>query len=390
MTVAPAGDALRIGFVIPWISQGRGGTENVGQMMANAMAARGHQVRIWTFDDQRRPTRWPLHPAIELQYLEEAADPAADSRCVVAIAEWGPQLLVGLHMNRTLLRYARWGMRIGVPTVLSEHIDPRMPARIGTSTETERLAALHGATLVHLLTEAFRDMTPAPLRPKLRVIPNTADDARVQADPVGPQGGGRIATVARLVPRKNVARLLEEFAICARTRPGWVLDVIGDGPERAPLRKMAQDLGIADQVTFHGHVEGPYPLLEKMQLFVLPSLFEGFPMSTLEAMAHGLPLIGFAACNGVNEQIVDGVNGRLVPDSGVPGALAQAMGGLMDDADLRAAMGRASRARYESEYANEPVFDRWEALFREAAAMAPTPRRLDLTTQLASALREEA
>ena len=62
---------LNIVFFVPWITKGRGGTENVGQMMANAMAARGHRVGIFTFDDDRAPSRWPLRPEINLHYLTE-------------------------------------------------------------------------------------------------------------------------------------------------------------------------------------------------------------------------------------------------------------------------------------------------------------------------------
>ncbi len=71
---------LRIGFFVPWITKGRGGTENVGHMMANAMRQRGHDVTIFTFDDAKGPSCWPLDDGIDLVHLPEADDKQADDK----------------------------------------------------------------------------------------------------------------------------------------------------------------------------------------------------------------------------------------------------------------------------------------------------------------------
>ena len=123
---------MKICFIVPWITKGRGGTENVGQMMANAMAARGHEVDVVTFDDDRGPSRWPLAHGITLSYVGEATGLAQDNQLLLTIASLAPDLVVGLHMNRTFLSYVRVTHKLGVPLVLSEHQDPRFPARIGT------------------------------------------------------------------------------------------------------------------------------------------------------------------------------------------------------------------------------------------------------------------
>ncbi len=75
--------SMRIGFFVSWITQGKGVTENVGHMMANAMAERGHEVVIFTFDNKAGPSLWPLDDSIELVHLAEANDEVAD-RPVVA------------------------------------------------------------------------------------------------------------------------------------------------------------------------------------------------------------------------------------------------------------------------------------------------------------------
>ena len=366
---------MKICFLVPWITKGRGGTENVGQMMANAMAARGHNIDIVTFDNDREPSRWPLAEGIVLHHVIETAGPMQDGQLMLTLASIAPDLIVGLHMNRTFLCYVRAAQKLGRPLVLSEHQDPRFPARIGTFSRSERMTAFQGATRLHLLIETFVDTVPAHLQARVRVIPNTVPPTRTPADPGNKTQGPKVlVTVARLVMRKNLRRLIREFATIAPAHPDWTLRIIGDGPLRAELEALSTTLDLTGRVVFLGELDDVYPELARAHCFVLPSLFEGFPMSSLEAMAHGLPVVGYAVCNGVNVQVEHGVNGLLAERPLELGGLAQALDQLMGDATLRRKMGAASLARYEALYANKVVFDQWEALFAEAAAEAPAPQ----------------
>ncbi len=358
---------LRIALIVPWITKSRGGTENVGHMMANALASRGHDVHIFTFDDQQLPSRWPLHETVELHWLPEAETPSADSIVLFSIAEICPDLIIGLHMNRTLLRYTLLAQRMSVPIILSEHIDPRFPRRLGVFTEQERNVAFEGATKVHLLTTSFLDTVLPEHREKVVVIPNTVTEPTRLSSPVG-DGANAVITVARLVPRKNIERLIKEFAQIAGDFPDWTLRILGDGPLTTKLQDCAKAAGVARQVEFLGHSDEPYEHLAAARLFVLPSLFEGFPMSSLEAMAHGIPLVGYATCNGINEQIVDGENGLLVADSLDFGGLGKAMAKIMGSAELRGKMGEASRARFLAFYSNDVIGDLWEKMALAAHA----------------------
>lgn len=367
-----AADPLRIGFFVPWITQGRGGTENVGHMMANAMATRGHGVTVFTFDDGQRPPLWPLDPAIRLIRLPEAAEARADRQMAAEVAACGPDLLVGLHMNRTFLRYVRCALKLGLPIVLSEHIDPRYPDWTGSFTPEERRLAFSGATRIHLLAEAFRATLPARLHPRIRVIPNTVRPPQILAAPGRRRGTKSLLAVARLVPRKNLATLLDAFARLDRDFPDWRLDLVGDGPQMHSLKARAKARGIARRVRFHGALADPYPRFARAELFVIPSHVEGCPMSVCEAMAHGLPVVGFAACTGINLQVAHGETGLLAEGADQAAALAAALRPLMADADLRRRMGQAGRARHDDLFSNPVVFDAWEALFLEAAhAAAP-------------------
>lgn len=381
-TGTPQTPRLRIGFFVPWITKGRGGTENVGHMMANAMCQRGHEVVIFTFDDAKGESLWPLEDAIELVHLSEKDDAPADGQMALEVAARSLDLLVGLHMNRTFTRYVRCAWKTGLPIVLSEHIDPRFPNWIGAFPEEERQITFSGATRIHMLVGAFRDTLQPDLHDRIRVVPNTIREPGTLADLAAPKKNRTILTVSRLVPRKNVARLVDAFASLAREFPDWRLRIVGDGSELARLKAQARTLGIARRVTFVGEMPDPYPEYREADLFVTPALFEGFGLTLCEANAHGVPGIGYAVCNGINEQILPGENGFLSSGGQELGSLAEDMRKLMAEDTLRQKMGARARELFLERYSNTVVHDGWEALFIEAAS-AP----LDRTPPSQAALR---
>ncbi|MGH1369856.1 MAG: glycosyltransferase [Maritimibacter sp.] len=357
---------MKIGFFIPWITMGTGGTENVGQMMANAMNARGHSVTIFTFDDKRAPSRWPLAPEISLVYLSEASDEPADQNMAMAVASHDLDLLVGLHMNRTMLRYVKCAHKVGLPLVLSEHIDPRFPKWIETFSTDERDIAMHGATLIHLLLEDFTETLDSSIHDKVRVIANTIPEPEILATPGADKDQRTLLSVSRLVPRKNQSTVVEAFGRLASEFPDWRLQIVGDGNLRPALEAQVAKLGISAQVDFAGEQDDVYPYYAAADVFVIPSLFEGFPLTLCEAMAHGLPAVGFEICGGVRAQISHEETGFLCDGSDQEQALEIALRKLMGDAPLRAKMGTAGRDVFMRHFSNDIVHSAWEAMFAEA------------------------
>lgn len=388
LATPPALAPMSIGFFVPWITMGKGGTENVGQMMANAMARRGHQVTIFTFDDKRAPSRWPLDDRIALVHLPEADDEPADHHMAVEVASRNLDLLVGLHMNRTMLRYVRCAHRVGLPLVLSEHIDPRFPNWVGAFSPDERDIAMAGATLIHLLVDDFIQTLPKPLRDKARVIPNTIPEPTALASPGTQKDRRTLLAVARLVPRKNMIRVIQAFAGLAAEFPDWRLQIVGDGPQAPELKAQAEAHRIADRVDFEGEHEDVYPFYAAADLFVIPSLFEGFPLPLCEAMAHGLPAVGFGICGGVRAQIVDHETGLLVDDDEAEG-LSAALRQLMQDSDARTRFGLAARQHFDRFFSNETIHSQWEEMFAEATAISRPGRKPDYATVLAVRLWEQ-
>ena len=91
------------------------------------------------------------------------------------------------------------------------------------------------------------------------------------------------------------------------------LTIIGDGPEKNNLKKLADQLNIIDKIDFLGLVNNPYPYMTQADLLLLSSRYEGFPNVVLESMACGTPVISFNCPGGLRDIIIDGFNGFLVP-----------------------------------------------------------------------------
>lgn len=163
----------------------------------------------------------------------------------------------------------------------------------------------------------------------------------------------KLIMVARFTKVKEHDTLLKAFA---KIRRGPRLLLVGDGPTRPCCEKLAAELGITDQVEFLGSRDDVASLLASAQVFVLASKYEMCPVSILEAMRAGLPIVA-SDVGGASETIQDGESGLLVP-SGSVDRLAAALTLLVDHAGLRTRLGNAARMRFEQRY----LFDQQVAL----------------------------
>jgi glycosyltransferase involved in cell wall biosynthesis len=120
----------------------------------------------------------------------------------------------------------------------------------------------------------------------------------------------RFITAGRLAPQKNYALLLRAFAKIAREDDS--LTILGDGPERPKLEKLATDLGIAIRVTFAGHVTDLAPWFAKADIFALSSDYEGVPAVIIEALAAGLAIVTTDSSVSMRDMLGDGRLGTIV------------------------------------------------------------------------------
>jgi glycosyltransferase involved in cell wall biosynthesis len=211
----------------------------------------------------------------------------------------------------------------------------------------------------HALAQRLQQCFMIP-RHKVEVIHNAVPvewfarpaAAALRASLTGGQDLPLVLTVARLDAQKGHCDLLE----AATHVPDAHFVLAGDGPERGALETQAAALGIRDRVHFLGHRTDIPDLLAACDLFVLPSRYEGLPLSVLEAMAAGKPVVA-SAIPGTNEAVIHGETGFLVAPGRIT-AQADAIRRLLVDPALARRFGRAGQARVRQEFSAETMVAR--------------------------------
>ena len=182
--------------------------------------------------------------------------------------------------------------------------------------------------------------------------------------------GGRIVvgTAARFAPQKGLSYLIEAAAVLAPLFPQLHFLIIGDGPGRPGLERLVRQLGLQKRVSFCGYRTDLPRRLAAIDIFVLPSLTEGFSLTLLEAAAAGCALIA-TQVGGAAELITGGVHGLLVPPADVT-ALARAIASLVRDPALVRRLAGACRERVRTRFTLKQTLARTAALYSELAAEA--------------------
>jgi glycosyltransferase involved in cell wall biosynthesis len=177
-----------------------------------------------------------------------------------------------------------------------------------------------------------------------------------------------VLSVGNLIPIKDHALLLRAFAQASMSVPGCRLEIMGDGPERGRLVRLANELGIVQQVSFRGRQSRRFvaQAMKRCAVFALPSRYEGLGCVYLEAMASEKPAIGCTG-QGIDEVIESGRNGMLIS----PGSLLQlseALRTLLINPNLRARLGKAARADILRSHTLEHQAAQLDRLYRECVA----------------------
>jgi glycosyltransferase involved in cell wall biosynthesis len=209
-------------------------------------------------------------------------------------------------------------------------------------------------------------------REKFAVIHSGVDFA-----PAAPEGPGReemrrelgippgalvVGTLGRLTAVKGQGDLVEAFArVRSQVQNAWLL-LVGDGEERANLEARARKLGVEGCTVLAGWRQEVFALLAAMDIFALPSRNEGMGKALVEAMFAGLPCVA-TRVGGIPELVRHGQEGLLV-EPGCAEQLAEVLVELALDAEKRACMGQAGRARAPA-YGVEQMLEKLEALYEE-------------------------
>ena len=191
----------------------------------------------------------------------------------------------------------------------------------------------------------------------------SSDRATARRDMGAREGEFVILQVARLDYLKDHATAVRTLARVIRQVPRARLVLVGDGPERVGIEALVCELNLSDRVSFLGTRKDVDRLLHGADLFLLTSVSEGIPLTVIEAMAAGLPVVA-TDVGGLREVVVEGVTGLLAPASAVVG-LADCVLKLANDPDLRSTMGTAGRKRAKDHFDEPRMAAEYGQLYRE-------------------------
>jgi glycosyltransferase involved in cell wall biosynthesis len=369
---AVARESINVVYVVTRLDE-LGGAQIHVRDLATHMLAAGHRVAIvggarGAFSDQLEALRIPF---VEVPSLVRELAPHHDARALKrlrqVLGDLGPDL-VTIHSSKAgvLARLAARSLRL--PALFTAHgwafASGVHPVRRILYRELERAVAPLADRIIVVsnfdreLALQARVAAPSRLRVVHNGIPPTSseNEAHPEREPV------KLVMIARFSAQKDHRTLF--LALRALADREWHLDLIGDGPLREEAQRLAESLGLARRISFLGTRTDVAELLAAAHAFLLISNWEGFPLTIVEAMRAGLPVIA-SDVGGCAEAVVDGVTGFVVPRAD-PGRLSERLRTLLDSPDLRVQLGKEGRVRYATRFTFAHMFEQTFAVYREA------------------------
>jgi len=276
---------------------------------------------------------------------------------VRAITESRPSIV---HVNLWSPWAGQYGILGGLiarrPVVAVEQIVFGSPARLQRGLRRLLCSRLAAHVAVGDGTaRQIEDLIGLP-RGSVETIHNGVPDVPFRAvDRLRP--GPIVGSVARLHEQKGLDVLVRALVLL----PDVTVVLVGDGPERERLERLATELGVRDRLVITGWVENPRDYLPSFDVFCAPSRFEGFPLAVTEALLARRPVVG-SSVESIPEAVEHGSTGLIVPPD-QPEALAEAISSLLRDRDQREAMGDRARGRALDRFTSSSMASSFEALY---------------------------
>jgi glycosyltransferase involved in cell wall biosynthesis len=369
---------IKVVQMVPLLSPG--GAERVAVHLARGLNRRRYETLVISFsgrvgcdlDDMLEEA------GIEARYLGKhpGFDYRVYSRLHRVLKEYDPDVI---HTHLHVLRYALPSMLLmncaamvhTVHNLAEREIEPR--ARL-----IQRYALTHGVKPIAVAEEVAASLESQYGIRRCRVISNCIP-TDVYANPQTPRKEWRakegfkdsdilFVCVARFAPQKNHALLLKSFAAGPASDPRAHLVLVGEGELRADLEEQARTLNLEGKVHFLGLRSDIPDVLGATDVFVLSSDYEGNPLSALEALASGLPIVSTAA-GGVPNLFEAGKEGFLVAPGDLHG-LAESMNSLLKDPAARESMGAAAASRARKNFDVSNMVRAYEEVYEDLLAQS--------------------
>lgn len=365
---------MRIIIACRAIDNMAGGVERQAIALANEMAQRGHQVSLLTLDPQSAEAFYNIEPVVDWYKLGLGNPKLKASlgmrlkrmmKIRTIMKDFKPDVVLAFQNGifLSLLCYTV-GMRLCLVAAERESLDRYTYVKYSSSKKLV-FTAYYFSNKITVQCPSYVQTYPSYLQSKIVVIPNAIRSAPPQLGQTGAVRRNKvILCVGRLSYQKNQNALIDAFAQIHHKFPDWKIQFVGDGENRDALVQKVNDMELEDKIEFVKATKDISYYYFHAAFLCIPSYWEGFPNVLGEALAHGLPAVGYQDCGGVCDLIQNGHNGILAEGNRSAGSLGHALELMMGDSALREEMSAVS-AQSIKQYSPEIVYDQWENLFME-------------------------
>lgn len=338
---------MKIIFVIKALNNVKGGAERVLVDIASGLADMGHDVIVLSFDQSDGQSFYPLSEKAERICLgignvncSSTVKEVVERTIAIRkqILKLQPDAVVAfMHSSFVPVSFAMVGT--GIPVIASEHI---VPAHYKTRRLEYFLLILSSffTKKITVLSQQVLQDYPPILHSKMVVMENPVRSANKCVNYSNESNTHKtILNVGRLTDQKDQRTLIKAFALLANEYPDWSVKIVGEGELLTELKALVKSVGLEKRIELTGSTAAIEREYLHSHIFALPSFYESFGLATAEAMAHGLPVIGFKSCAGTNELIVNNKNGLLIEGQNRIEAFSEGLSKMMANATLRKRLG---------------------------------------------------
>jgi len=364
--------SLKIIFIVTRADTMAGAQTHVVEM-AGALLEEGHQAHVLCGRGERLPDVLSSRgiPFTRVGALKRSLHPLHDLHALLSLTlhlrKAAPDL-VSLHSSKAGILGRLACRMLGIPALFTAH---GWAFAEGVGTRSRHVYALierrlqRSSAQIICVSEADRRLAiKEGFDGTNMVTVHNGRHDRGEPRSSGRDAGGpmRLVMVGRLDRQKDHPTLFRALSFL----DGWVLSLVGEGPDRVALQALTHECGIADRVDFVGETDDVAGVLASSDAFALISNWEGFPRSTLEAMRASLPVI-VSDVGGSREAVKEGVTGLVVARGDIDGVRG-AISGLIDDPEGARLMGKRGRTLFEERFTFDTMYRRTRTVQRTVLA----------------------
>lgn len=345
-----------------------GGAQKVFLQLAHHWQSKGHPISIVTLEKKDTKPFYPINTSIPLiqidqlnegkNFFQKIKNLINRTKCLRTVfIENQPDRIISF-VDLTNIQTLLSALGLGIPIISCERTHPRFHP-LPFFYKFLRSLLYRKSEKIIVQTQGSAEYFKKIFH-KVMIIPNIIQTSSHEKKVY--QGSARhLISSGRLLKTKNFHHLILAFSKVSIIHPSLQLTIYGEGPERGNLTKLIQALGLEKKISLPGALKNLSEKLAQADLYVFPSLYEGFPNALAEAMSIGLPILA-SNCSGNTDLIQDQVNGRLFPVGDLE-KMTSILKELVEDSPQRERLGQNAKTITQT-FSAEKILPLWDLVIR--------------------------